>query len=145
MSLGASGLDFHLDTVRACLVPSDAEIQAAQHVIDHLKDRIQACIRPEKTHVGGSFRKKTCLARDFDVDMVVFLQNFSDTAVAKCKASLERAMQGSHDRVVKVGKHVLKLHCAMGFCGRSLLPVDVSFTGSAALSAKEGFLKLADT
>ena len=81
MSLGASGLDCHLDTVRACLVPSDAEIQAAQHVIDHLKDRIQACIRPEKAYVGGSFRKKTCLARDFDVDMVVFLQNFSDTAV----------------------------------------------------------------
>ena len=137
-------LECHLDQVRACLMPTDAETRATQDVIDRLTHRIQACIRPEKMYVGGSFRKKTCLAGDFDVDMVVFLQNFDDKAVEKCKASLQNAMQGPQDRVVKVGKHILKLHCAMNFNGRNLLPVDISFTGSAALSAKEGFQKLVD-
>ena len=125
-------------------MPTDAEIQAAQKVIDRLTHRIQACIGPEKTYVGGSFRKKTCLACNFDVDMVVFLEDFNDTAVEKCIASLQTAIQGSQDRVIKVGKHILKLHCAMDFSGRNLLPVDISFTGSAALSAKERFLKSAD-
>ena len=186
-------LNCRLDTVRARLVPTDAEIRAAQQVVDRLSQRIkdsvvvgkcwdtfyifaccglvleiftwllnislffqkcllpnvnqEDCIRPEKVYVGGSFKKRTCLACNFDVDMVVFLLEVNDSKIEQCKASLKRAL-GSGDQLVKVGVHILKLRCAMDFSGRNFLPVDVSFTGSAACGkagAQENILDICKT
>lgn len=62
----------------------------------------QACLRIDRVAVGGSFKKKTALVHDFDVDLVLMVNNAHSNALEFVKAK-EKLLSDVEDCLTLLG------------------------------------------
>lgn len=130
--------DFQPPTLAALTSPARVEefLQLPHHGFKRTRAVIDVVVRalhalsPSKVYEGGSFKKQTCLAYDFDVDLVLWLNQFDHSCMPAYKQRVKDALaavfppMGGLPQVWYIGEtpYCLRLRVRM-------LSVDIVITG----------------
>eukprot|EP00929_Paragymnodinium_shiwhaense_P092010 TRINITY_DN51887_c0_g1_i1.p1 TRINITY_DN51887_c0_g1~~TRINITY_DN51887_c0_g1_i1.p1 ORF type:complete len:489 (-),score=83.18 TRINITY_DN51887_c0_g1_i1:253-1719(-) len=80
------------------LAVSKADNDAMHKLVGQIVKALQAELHPDKIYQGGSFKKNTALNYKFDLDLVLFLNDFQhlnmESYMQRCRAALVRCFGG---------------------------------------------------